>query len=44
MDEKEKCTCCHCDRVYYNTPDNYSWNMCHDCCDVWFAFGCPIEG
>jgi len=39
----EECTCCNCNRVYYNTPDVYSWNMCHTCCDVWFSFGCPLD-
>lgn len=39
----EECTCMHCNKVYYNTPDCESWNLCHKCMDIWFVFGCPIE-
>jgi hypothetical protein len=40
---KEKCSCGSCGKEYVNTPDNYSWYLCHECMDNWWAQGCPIE-
>lgn len=38
-----ECTCMHCDKVYYNTPKEQSWDLCPTCVVVWFSFNCPID-
>jgi uncharacterized Zn ribbon protein len=39
----DKCTCNHCHKEYYNTPDNYSYYFCPDCLDKWWYNGCQIQ-